>query len=217
MTLTVWLERGEPTSSHNNTQVSVPHTLAAIQPWQLQVACVILFLSRLVCSPPVNGATHTQDNGKGSDREKEKRKKKKLRRQWKPLPHEIRKRSHFGTEYRKAPPPRKGIEKPMGIKRIAGLAWNRLLMRVDNSTGKGASSMDKFCSKVHRVHMELGGKPLYSLRAIYKMMQGSRFALPSQGSVTSNQWQQRVAWQTVSWLAVESFCAPCIWMCQSHW
>ena len=27
-----------------------------------------------------------------------------------------------------------------------------------NSTGKGTSSMDKFSSKVHRVHMELGGK-----------------------------------------------------------
>jgi len=37
-------------------------------------------------------------------------------------------------------------------------------MRVDNSTGKGTSSMDKFSSKVHRVHMELGGKLLYSLR-----------------------------------------------------
>ena len=37
-------------------------------------------------------------------------------------------------------------------------------MRVDNSTGKGTSSMDKFCSKVHRVHMELGGKLLNSLR-----------------------------------------------------
>jgi len=31
-------------------------------------------------------------------------------------------------------------------------------MRVDNNTGKGTSSMDKFSSKVHRVHMELGGK-----------------------------------------------------------
>ena len=30
----------------------------------------------------------------------------------------------------------------MGIKRIAGLAWHRLLMRVDNSTGKGASGME---------------------------------------------------------------------------
>ena len=28
----------------------------------------------------------------------------------------------------------------MGIRRVAGLAWNRLLMRVDNSTGKGRSS-----------------------------------------------------------------------------
>jgi hypothetical protein len=37
-------------------------------------------------------------------------------------------------------------------------------MRVDNSTGKGTSSMDKFSSKVHKVHMELGGKLLNSLR-----------------------------------------------------
>ena len=35
-------------------------------------------------------------------------------------------------------------------------------MRVDNSTGKGTSGMDKFSSKVHRVHMELGGKLLNS-------------------------------------------------------
>ena len=35
---------------------------------------------------------------------------------------------------------------------------------VDNSTGKGTSSMDKFSSKVHGVHMELGGKLLNSLR-----------------------------------------------------
>ena len=48
----------------------------------------------------------------------------------------------------------------MGIKRVAGLTWNRLLMRVDNSTGKGTSGMDKFNSEVHRVHMELGGKLL---------------------------------------------------------
>jgi hypothetical protein len=37
-------------------------------------------------------------------------------------------------------------------------------MRVDNSTGKGTSSMDKFSSNVHKVHMELGGKLLNSLR-----------------------------------------------------
>ena len=29
-------------------------------------------------------------------------------------------------------------------------------MRVDNSTEKDTSGMDKFSSKVHRVHMELG-------------------------------------------------------------
>jgi hypothetical protein len=38
----------------------------------------------------------------------------------KPLPT-IRKRSHFGTEYHKAPPPRKGKEKSRGIKRVQ--AW----------------------------------------------------------------------------------------------
>ena len=37
-------------------------------------------------------------------------------------------------------------------------------MRVDNSTGKGTSGMVKFSSKVHRVHMELGGKLLDSLK-----------------------------------------------------
>jgi len=37
-------------------------------------------------------------------------------------------------------------------------------MRVDNSTGKGTSGMDKFSSKVHRVYMELGGKLLNPLR-----------------------------------------------------
>ena len=38
-------------------------------------------------------------------------------------------------------------------------------MRVDNSIGKGTSGiMDKFSSKVHRVHMELGGNLLNFLR-----------------------------------------------------
>ena len=37
-------------------------------------------------------------------------------------------------------------------------------MRIDNSTGKATSGMDKFSSEVHRVHMELGGKLLKSLR-----------------------------------------------------
>ena len=37
-------------------------------------------------------------------------------------------------------------------------------MRVDDSTRKGTSVMVKFSSKVHGVHMELGGKLLNSLR-----------------------------------------------------
>ena len=37
-------------------------------------------------------------------------------------------------------------------------------MIVDNSTGKGTSGMDKFSNEVHRVHMELRGKLLNSLR-----------------------------------------------------
>ena len=52
----------------------------------------------------------------------------------------------------------------MGIKRVAGLAWNWLLIKVDNSTGKGTSGMDKFSSKFHRVHLKLGGNLLKSLR-----------------------------------------------------
>ena len=37
-------------------------------------------------------------------------------------------------------------------------------MRIDNSTGKGTSGMDKFSNEVHRVHMELRGKLLNTLR-----------------------------------------------------
>jgi hypothetical protein len=37
-------------------------------------------------------------------------------------------------------------------------------MRVDYSTVKGTSGMDKFSSEVHRVRTELGGKLLNSLR-----------------------------------------------------
>ena len=37
-------------------------------------------------------------------------------------------------------------------------------MRVDNSTGKGTSGMDKFSSKFYRVQLELGGKFLNPLR-----------------------------------------------------
>ena len=44
------------------------------------------------------------------------------------------------------------------------LGLKPVLMKVDDSTVKGTSGMDKFSSKVHRVHMELGGKLLNSLR-----------------------------------------------------
>ena len=48
-------------------------------------------------------------------------------------------------------------------------------MRIDNSTGKGTSGMDKFSSKVHRVHMELGGKLLNnSLRIETQFSEGFR-------------------------------------------
>jgi len=43
-------------------------------------------------------------------------------------------------------------------------------MRADNSTGKGTSGMDKISSKVHRVHMELGGKLLNSLKIETKFL-----------------------------------------------
>ena len=35
--------------------------------------------------------------------------------------------------------------------------------------------MDKFSSKVHRVHMELGGKLLYSLRIKTQILERSNF------------------------------------------
>jgi hypothetical protein len=36
-------------------------------------------------------------------------------------PHKLKKRSHFGTEYRKAPPPQKGKEKQWGSRGLQ--AW----------------------------------------------------------------------------------------------
>jgi hypothetical protein len=43
------------------------------------------------------------------------------------------------------------------------LAWNGLLMRVGNGTGKSTSGIDKSSSAVNRMHMELRGKFLKSL------------------------------------------------------
>ena len=44
----------------------------------------------------------------------------------------------------------------MGIRRAAGLTWNRRLMRVNNSAGKGTSGMIKFGSVICRMNMKLG-------------------------------------------------------------
>jgi hypothetical protein len=43
----------------------------------------------------------------------------------------------------------------MGMRRVAGLICNWLLMRVDDNTGKCASGMDKFGSIVDRMYMML--------------------------------------------------------------
>ena len=46
-------------------------------------------------------------------------------------------------------------------------------MRVNNSTGKGTSGMNKFSSEVHRVHMELGGMwYVVCLAALTAMLRG---------------------------------------------
>ena len=52
----------------------------------------------------------------------------------------------------------------MGIRRVAGLTWNRLLMRVDKSTGKGTSGMDKSGSVIDRMDIKLGSKYPDTLR-----------------------------------------------------
>jgi hypothetical protein len=61
----------------------------------------------------------------------------------------------------------------MGITRVAGLTWNRLLMRVDYSAGKGTSGMDKFGSVIDRMNMKLGSKFLSSLRVKTQLLKGS--------------------------------------------
>jgi len=52
----------------------------------------------------------------------------------------------------------------MRNRRVAGLAWNRLLMRVGVGTEKGTSGMDTFSSVIDEMKMELGSKFLNSLR-----------------------------------------------------
>ena len=79
-------------------------------------------------------------------------------------------------------------------------AWperNRLLVRVDNITGKGTSGMDKFSSKVHRVHMKLGGKLLNSLRIktqFFERLQSVIVVDAAQTTVTCKRWSFGKEW-----------------------
>ena len=56
-------------------------------------------------------------------------------------------------------------------------------MRVNNSTGKGTSGMDKSSSKVHKVHMELGGKLLNSLRIKTQFLERLQSVIVADGAV----------------------------------
>ena len=60
-------------------------------------------------------------------------------------------------------------------------------MRVDNSTGKGSYGMDKFSSKVYRVHMELGGKLLNSLRIKIQFLERHQGMSVVDGAITHTQ------------------------------
>jgi hypothetical protein len=55
-------------------------------------------------------------------------------------------------------------ERSMGIKRVAGLTWNLLLISIDNIAGKGTSGMDKFGGVMDRMNMKFGSKFFNSLR-----------------------------------------------------
>ena len=70
----------------------------------------------------------------------------------------------------------------MGIRRVAVLTWSRLMMRVDNISGTYTSGMDKFSGKVQRVHMELGGKLLSSLRSEIQVLKRLQ-------SASRHEWQ----------------------------
>ena len=61
-------------------------------------------------------------------------------------------------------------------------------MRVDNSTGKGTSGMDKFSSKVHGVHMELGGELLSnSLRIKTQLLKRLQHVIVVDGATHSQE------------------------------
>jgi hypothetical protein len=80
---------------------------------------------------------------------------------------------HFGIRYRKTPPPNRTRERSTGIRRVAGLTRNRLLMGVNHKTGKCTSGMDKYGSAVDRMYMKLGGNFLNSLRVKTQLLKGS--------------------------------------------
>jgi hypothetical protein len=65
----------------------------------------------------------------------------------------------YRVTYNSSTAKRKG--KSMGIKRVAGLARNRLLMRVDNSTGKGTSGTRR--PRLKRGNQGGSEKPLLTL------------------------------------------------------
>ena len=64
-------------------------------------------------------------------------------------------------------------------------------MTVDNSTGKGTSGMEKFSSEVHRVHMELGGKLLNSLRFKTQLLKRLQRVIVADGATNS----QNIVWR----------------------
>jgi hypothetical protein len=81
---------------------------------------------------------------------------------------------------------------------------NRLLMRIDNSTRKGMSGMDKVSSEVHRVHMELGGKLLNSLTQQYPLLNvflpklRYRGYCHTQSLAATNRVTEQLSWLRVS-------------------
>jgi len=80
-------------------------------------------------------------------------------------------------------------------------------MRVDNSTGKGTSSMDKFSSKVHGVHMELGGKLLYSLRIKTQFLERLQSVSVVDGATHSQICFKRSMWRVTKapWRMLQRF------------
>ena len=78
-------------------------------------------------------------------------------------------------------------------------------MRVDNSTGKGTSGMDKFSSKVHRVQMELGGKLLNSLRIETQFLERLQSVSVVDGAAHTQ--KDDVESSGAPWRMLERFCA----------